>query len=30
MLFVVECHGGQIAQRTPPSMVRLLAGFHES
>ena len=25
MLFVCEYHGGQIAQRTPPSIVRLLA-----
>ena len=30
MLFVVEYHGGQNAQRTPPSTVSLLVGFQES
>ena len=30
MLFVVEYHGGQFTQRTPPSTVRAAVGFQES
>ena len=30
MLLVVEYHGGQNTQRTPPSTVMLAVGFHES
>ena len=30
MLLVVEYHGGQNAQRKPPSIVRRSLGFHES